>query len=81
MKYLLTLLTLLVLSGCGDTSEPATVESSTIEMQLNKSYEVKKGDQLIKSAPETKVSIEKSLDGEKTTVTLLEGSAQIILTH
>jgi len=73
MKYLLTLITILIIAGCGDVSE-----SNTIQMETNKKYNVSKGDRLVKSTSRTIVSIERSLKDDSTNVVLLEGNAQII---
>ena len=81
MKYLLPLGLLLILTGCGSSDDtnttPSQKEVTTIDMEINKSYNVFKGDKLIKTSTDAQVSIEKSLEGDTTTVTLLEGSAQI----
>jgi len=81
MKYLLPLGLLLILTGCGSSDDtnatPSQKEQTTINMEINKSYKVSKGDKLVKTSTDAQVSIEKSLDGDTTTVTLLEGSAQI----
>ena len=80
MKYLLILSTLLFI-GCGDAQEgdksPANT-SSTINMVLNKSYNVHTGDHVQKKSSDTQVEIIKNVEDKETTVTLLQGSAQLI---
>jgi len=83
MKYIYTVVMMVLLSGCGGTSDekrPAAqveVESNVVEMELNHSYSVYEGDVLTKTSPNTKVSIVKVTQSDISTVTLLEGSAQI----
>jgi len=81
MKYLLPLGLLLILTGCSSSDDtnttPSQKEQTTINMEINKSYEVSKGDKLTKTSTDAQVSIEKSLQGDTTTVTLLQGTAQI----
>ena len=90
MKYIIASLLLVLLAGCGETSSKETgddVKTSTqdetssqtiVDMQQNVSYSVYKGDELKKTSTDAKVSITKSLQGESTSVVLLEGTAQII---
>jgi len=87
MRYFLPLALMLILTGCGSSDEATTTPSkkeattTTIEMELNKDYEVSKGDKLVKTSSDAQVSIEKSLEGDTTTVTLLEGTATITRTN
>ncbi len=78
MKYLLTLAALLFI-GCGDTQETpqAAASSSATEMVVNKSYTVYPGDHVDKMSADTQLKITKSIEGETTTVILLEGSAKL----
>ena len=78
MKYILASLLLLLLVGCGAESENAGSAVVSVEMQQNVSYSVHKGDELKKTSPDAKISIVKNLGDERTTMVLLEGSAQII---
>ncbi len=78
MKYLLTLAALLFI-GCGDAQETpqAAAISSATEMVVNKSYTVYPGDHVDKTSAETKLKITKSIEGDTTTVILLDGSAEL----
>ena len=75
MKYFLPLALVFILTGCGSSDEENV--TTTIEMEPNKGYEVSKGDKLIKTSSNAQVSIEKSIAGDTTTVTLIEGTATI----
>jgi len=79
MKYLLPLALLFAFVGCSNESNTTSSqkEMTTIDMEINKSYKVSKGDKLTKTSTDAQVSIEKSLQGDTTTVTLLQGTAQI----
>ena len=81
MKYLFTLLTLLIFTGCGETEEQAVASAPTvtiIEMEPNKSYTVYTGDRLEKTSDDAQISMTKTAQDDRTIVVLLEGSAQII---
>jgi len=82
MKYIIASLLVVLLAGCGGVSndEAASVVTgqTVIDMQENVSYSVYKGDTLQKTSSDAKVSITKALQGDVTTVVLLEGTAQII---
>jgi len=81
MKYIYATLILILLAGCGntsDTSVPLTQESSTLKMIIGQEYSVKKGDKLVKTSTDAKVSIVKNIQDDSSTVILLEGSANII---
>ena len=81
MRYFLPLALVFILTGCGSSDETTTTplvkEPTTINMEIDKVYEVSKGDKLVKTSTDAQVSIEKSLEGDTTTVTLLEGTATI----
>ena len=82
MKYIIPTLMLLLLAGCGSsdsekTETPVVQTPVVIDMQQNVSYSVYKGDELKKTSSDAKVSITKALQGDATTVVLLEGTAQI----
>ncbi len=84
MKYILTLLTLVLFLGCGDTAEETGSVSkavTVIEMVPDRNYTVYKGDRLEKTSDNTQISISKAAQDDSTTVVLLQGSAQIILRH
>ena len=76
MKYIRASLLVVLLAGCGGTSNDEATDIG--DMQQNVSYSVYKGDELKKTSTDAKVSITKSLQGESTSVVLLEGTAQII---
>jgi len=81
MRYIYTLLLVALLTGCGSSSEESSPQSSNsvvLEMQLNQSYTVYKGDTLVKTSEDAKVSITKNTQDDISTVILLEGSANII---
>jgi len=82
MKYFLPLALVFILTGCGSSDEATTTPSkkeatTTIEMEPNKGYAVSKGDKLIKTSRDAQVSIEKNIEDDTTTVTLVEGTATI----
>ena len=81
MKYILLSISIVFFIGCGDATEEAQVPSSSITMQPNISYQVKKGDELKKTSSDAQVSITTSIQGSVTTVVLLEGSAEIVRSH
>jgi len=81
MKYIYTLLLVALFTGCGGSSEDSSPQSSqsvVIEMQLNQDYTVYKGDTLVKTSDDAKVSITKNTQEDISTVVLLEGTANII---
>lgn len=79
MKYIYLLL-ILLLTGCGEATNKTntTEETAAIEMEPNKSYSVYRGDQLVKTTDDTRISIARTVREDETIVVLLEGSAQII---
>ncbi len=82
MKYLLTLTALLFI-GCGDapesaTTTPSTTSSSTIDMVLNKSYPVYRGDRIDNASGDAELKIITVIEGEEKEATLIMGSAQLI---
>jgi len=83
MRYIFTIITLLFLVGCGGEESSQNEQTSTpknavvIDMELDKSYSVFKGDRLEKTEPDTEISIKKETQGEATSVKLLKGSATI----
>jgi len=81
MKYLLSILTLLLFLGCGESTESTSTAPTVVEMQLNKSYSVYRGDRVNKTSSDAQISITKSIQGDTTTVLLLLGSAQIVRAH
>ena len=80
MKYIFTLLTLLLFLGCGDATDETTPAPvvTIIEMEPNRSYTVYSGDRLEKTSDNAEVSITKTAQDDITTVVLLVGTAQII---
>ena len=76
MKYLL-ILTALLFIGCSDTQDSPTAASS-IDMVLNKSYNVSTGDRVEKKSSDAQVEIIEDIEDEVTSVTLVQGSAQLI---
>ena len=79
MKYILTLLTLMLFLGCGDATDETTPAPAAIiiEMEPNRSYIVYSGDLLEKTSDNAEVSITKTAQDDTTTVVLLVGTAQI----
>ncbi|WP_345977649.1 hypothetical protein [Sulfurimonas sp. HSL3-7] len=79
MNYAYLLLTLLFI-GCGEATDETKTRADTvaIEMEPGKSYRVYRGDQLVKTSDDAKISIAKTIQENETVVVLLEGSAQII---
>lgn len=79
MKYIYLLL-ILLLTGCGEATNKTntTEETAAIEMEPNKNYSVYRGDQLVKTTDDTRISIARTVREDETIVVLLEGSAQII---
>ena len=85
MKYLLTFATLFLV-GCGSAEEANTAQttpvvtqqSSPIDMVLNKSYGVSKGDRVGNASADAEVKVVKNIEDEATAVTLVAGSAQLI---
>jgi len=83
MKYIFTLLTLLLFLGCSDTvdetqNQEVTTTATTLEMEVDRSYTVNKGDRLERTSEPTEISIDRNVQDDTTTVILLTGSAQII---
>ena len=81
MKYIYTTLLLLVLQGCGGWDETTTqIEQAVVivEMIPGKSYTVYKGDKLVKTSDDAQVSILKNTQDDTSSVTLTQGSANII---
>ena len=82
MKYIFTLLTLLLFLGCSDTAnetqQQEAVTTNVIEMEQDRSYTVNKGDRLDRTSEPTEISIDRNIQDDTTTVILLSGSAQII---
>jgi len=79
MKYLFTLITLLII-GCGDAQESnytPPVTKSTIDMVIYKSYSVSKGDRVENASSDAEVKVVKDIEGEATSVTLIIGSTQL----
>ncbi|MBT5935740.1 hypothetical protein [Sulfurimonas sp.] len=79
MRSIFTVLTLILLVGCGGSSGSSTSTSQAIvvDMQLDKSYSVYEGDRLEKTSPNTEISIKKETQSDTTTVVLLKGSSTI----
>ncbi len=83
MKFLYPFIALLFI-GCGDavdtTSErPSTIQqSAAIDMVINQPYSVNKGDYVGNQSTDAQVKIIKDVEGEATSVTLIQGSAQLI---
>jgi len=79
MKYLFTLITLLFI-GCGDAQESnytPPITNSTIDMVIEKSYGVSKGDRVENASDDAEVKVVKNIEGDATSVTLIVGSAQL----
>ena len=78
MKYLLTLTALLFI-GCGDVQEsPKTPTTTTIDMVINKSYQVHTGDRIDNASSDAELKIITIIEGEEKEVTLITGNAQLI---
>lgn len=86
MKYgLLILFTLLSLNGCGGGSSSGSGGGGTppsgpseVDMQQNRQYTVYPGDKIIKTSDNAEVTISHKDGQQRSTVTLIAGSAQII---
>ena len=80
MKYILSLLSILIFVACGNSSsqETSLKEKRTVSMEAGKVYNVKKGDKLIKTTDDAIVKITKKTQEETTEVVLLSGEAKII---
>ena len=82
MKYLLTLIALLFI-GCGDTAENTTIQPEasstiTIDMVLNKSYQITTGDRVDNASTDAELKVITSIEGSDKEVMLIAGSAQLI---
>jgi ABC-type Fe3+-hydroxamate transport system substrate-binding protein len=81
MKYLLTLIALLFI-GCGDTPENTTTQPEastiTIDMVLNKSYQITTGDRVDNASTDAELKVITSIEGSDKEVMLIAGSAQLI---
>jgi len=76
-----TLLLLLIFQGCGETDgtdTEVTQKAQVIEMEPNKNYTVYTGDKIIKTTDDAQISILKNTQDETSSVTLIQGSANII---
>ena len=89
MKYILTLVAILFLTGCSESSSEAfnaaatqdtssSTQNKRVEMELNKRYEVKEGDKLYKESDDTQVKISKNSKADVSYVTLISGKAYIV---
>ena len=79
MKYILSLLTILLFASCGNnTQEESGATESTVNMETGKVYSVKKGDKLIKTTDDAVVRITKKAQDDATEVVLISGEAKII---
>ena len=88
MKITLIILMALLFSACQESSNETTntttvvIETESpqkIEMQLNKTYTLKKGDRLVSITENPVVKIIKKAQDDRTDVILLEGEAEIIV--
>ncbi len=79
MKYILSLLTVLLFASCGNNSQDESrATESTVNMETGKVYSVKKGDKLIKTTDDAVVRITKKAQDDATEVVLISGEAKII---
>lgn len=81
----ITLSALFFLNGCGDDSisSKSTQQSiaetpSNIPMEMNRAYNIQKGDEIEKLSEGTEIQIVSDLNSSKTTATLLSGKAAIL---
>ncbi len=88
MKTILIILMALLFSACQESSNETTntttvlIETESpqkIEMQLNKTYRLKKGDRLVSITENPVVKIIKNVQDDRTDIILLEGEAEIIV--
>jgi len=82
MRHLLLLSTLLLFIGCGEVDEHTTqpqANTDAIDMVIDKSYAVTTGDRVANASSDAQLKIVKDIDGEATDITLILGSAQLIL--
>ena len=80
MKYILSLLSILIFSSCGNSShqDSSINDKKTVAMESGKVYSVKKGDKLIKTTDDAVVKITKKTQEDMTEVILVSGEAKII---
>ncbi len=76
---LAALVGLLWLAGCGSSSNRGAAQDGVIPMQLNEEYEVYEGDVLEPTDAETRIAVRHVFEDDRRYVTLLAGSARLIL--
>lgn len=89
MKYIVAAIAIIFLVGCNESTsqslstdveqgESSSAQNKRVDMQINKTYEVNKGDKLFKEGADAEVKISKNSKSDTSYVTLIEGKAYII---
>ncbi|MBD1400416.1 hypothetical protein [Pelovirga terrestris] len=67
------------LAGCGSSNRSSAAQDGVIVMQLNEEYELYDGDVLKPTDDETQIAVRHVFEDDQRYVTLLAGSATLIL--
>jgi len=80
MKYIFSLLSILVFTACGNSSnKDASLQAKKmLVMEPGKAYSVTKGDKLVKTTDDAVVKITQKTQENMTEVVLISGEAKII---
>ena len=79
--YLLSLISVFMINGCGGSNSPFDSSSNVghnIRMEKNRAYDVQQGDSVEKISENPELQVDANLSSGKTTVTLISGEAAII---